>query len=389
MLLSRIRRRACRVLDDGSDRATAGFTLIELIVAMVIIAIVMTALASFYVNTTSVLNLQSGRQVATYLADDAVERVRALKGSDITTGRDRTSAEAQWNNPLGAVVPLLSQAAAVWDTDAAAGSGANAPLPTVPKTSTVNGVAFAQHWYVGGCWQPAAGGDCGATRAGTDDVALYRVVVAVTWPEKSCAANECVYATSTLVSSVGSEPVFNTNGSAQAPAVTNPGALVGEVTVPVSVTMPATTMTATGGAPPITWSGTGLPPGVVINSAGVVSGTPTTPGTYTVTISATDSFRLVGSAGFTWTVNPLPALTSPGDQTSTVGIIVNLLPALTGGTGPFTWAATGLPAGITIDPATGVITGAATTAAPAAPVTVTVTDVHGKAAATTFQWTVQ
>jgi hypothetical protein len=72
-----------------------------------------------------------------------------------------------------------------------------------------------------------------------------------------------------------------------------------------------------------------------------------------------------------------------------VGIVVNLLPALTGGTGPFTWAATGLPDGITIDPATGVITGAATTAAPAAPVTVTVTDVHGKTAATTFQWTVQ
>ena len=48
-------------------------------------------------------------------------------------------------------------------------------------------------------------------------------------------------------------------------------------------------VSAVGGTPPYTWTATGLPPGLTISSAGIISGTPTTTGTYSVTVTVTDS----------------------------------------------------------------------------------------------------
>lgn len=52
-----------------------------------------------------------------------------------------------------------------------------------------------------------------------------------------------------------------------------------------------TTLTATGGLPPYTWSVSSgsLPPGLSLSSSGVISGTPTTAGTFNFTIQVTDS----------------------------------------------------------------------------------------------------
>ncbi len=49
------------------------------------------------------------------------------------------------------------------------------------------------------------------------------------------------------------------------------------------------TLTATNGTAPYSWTATGLPPGVTVSPAGVVSGTPTTIGDYTVTATVADS----------------------------------------------------------------------------------------------------
>jgi hypothetical protein len=61
-----------------------------------------------------------------------------------------------------------------------------------------------------------------------------------------------------------------------------------------------------GNAEPLTYSATGLPPGLTIAAGtGVVSGTPTTAGTYTVTVSASDGAGSPSQATFSWTVtNP-------------------------------------------------------------------------------------
>jgi O-glycosyl hydrolase len=55
----------------------------------------------------------------------------------------------------------------------------------------------------------------------------------------------------------------------------------------------------------LAYSATGLPAGLSINSAtGLISGTPATAGTSTVTVTATDGTGAAGSTSFTWTVNP-------------------------------------------------------------------------------------
>ena len=58
------------------------------------------------------------------------------------------------------------------------------------------------------------------------------------------------------------------------------------------------------GSSTLTYSATGLPAGLSINSSsGLISGTPTTAGTSSVTVKATDTTGAAGSASFTWTVN--------------------------------------------------------------------------------------
>jgi hypothetical protein len=52
----------------------------------------------------------------------------------------------------------------------------------------------------------------------------------------------------------------------------------------------------------LTFSATGLPPGVTIASNGKLSGSGTTTGTYTVTVTAKDGRGVTGSATFVWTV---------------------------------------------------------------------------------------
>jgi hypothetical protein len=70
----------------------------------------------------------------------------------------------------------------------------------------------------------------------------------------------------------------------------------------------STSLAATGGIPPRAWSlasGT-LPPGLTLSAAGVISGTPTTPGTSTFTVKVTDSGSppQAKTKAMTLTVNP-------------------------------------------------------------------------------------
>ncbi|HEY2308837.1 MAG TPA: RICIN domain-containing protein, partial [Streptosporangiaceae bacterium] len=56
---------------------------------------------------------------------------------------------------------------------------------------------------------------------------------------------------------------------------------------------------------PLTWTASALPNGLSINpSTGTVTGTPTTPGTSGVTVSATDVPQAHHSVSFNWTINP-------------------------------------------------------------------------------------
>lgn len=82
-------------------------------------------------------------------------------------------------------------------------------------------------------------------------------------------------------------------------AATSPGNRTGVLNQPIT----PFTITASGGTAPYTWSATGLPAGVTINTTtGEVSGTPTAAGTFSVTVTATDSASTPATDSETFTM---------------------------------------------------------------------------------------
>ena len=83
-------------------------------------------------------------------------------------------------------------------------------------------------------------------------------------------------------------------------------------------------------------------------------------GKYTVTITASDGEDSV-SASFTWYITDTDRLTQPDDQVSEPSTVVSLQLQATDNSGAtLTYGATGLPAGLSINPTTGLISGTIT-----------------------------
>ncbi|MFE3044325.1 RICIN domain-containing protein, partial [Kitasatospora indigofera] len=87
--------------------------------------------------------------------------------------------------------------------------------------------------------------------------------------------------------------------AAEVVSVTAPGNQAGKVNTAVSLQLSAND--SAGKA--LTYSATGLPAGLSISSAGLITGTPGTAGSSTVTVTASSS-TASGSTTFTWAVNP-------------------------------------------------------------------------------------
>jgi len=125
------------------------------------------------------------------------------------------------------------------------------------------------------------------------------------------------------------------------------------------------------------WMWGNIPPGLNLDmNTGVLSGciTPgTPPGSATFWVGCTAvvavpanvdwSVPLIPNAGqVNWTIIAFPGCTAMVIDPTPIpvaweGVPFTMANTVTGGVGPYTWGATGLPAGLTIDPGTGLITG--------------------------------
>jgi hypothetical protein len=109
-----------------------------------------------------------------------------------------------------------------------------------------------------------------------------------------------------------------TSGGTNTVTVNNPGSQSGTVGTAKSLQLTATD-SASGQT--LTWSATGLPAGLSISSStGLISGTPTTAGTYTTTATAKDTTGASGSATFTFTISGTGGgCSSPGQKLGNPG----------------------------------------------------------------------
>ncbi|QDY08302.1 hypothetical protein FJK98_15010 [Micromonospora sp. HM134] len=153
------------------------------------------------------------------------------------------------------------------------------------------------------------------------------------------------------------------------------------------------TLNVTHGVPPFTWSvasGT-LPPGLILNpTSNGISGVPTTAGQYPIVIRVVDAAAKSGTRLIVLTVNQAPVLNFPAPPLAEVDAIYADLLTVVGGTAPFVWglADGALPPGLTLDPATGLISGRPTVAN-TYPATIRVTDANGFTATRLIRLVVQ
>jgi Tfp pilus assembly protein PilV len=197
-----------RTLRDERLRRDEGLSLLEVVVAVGLITIVMTASASLCLTGIATASAQERRQVAVTIASGTMESVGAQSVatnpatgvSGLYNGRSSTAVSTVWSANASTVG--IAQTYSAWDPTATTGS-----VPQIPITSTTTqaGTTFTVQTLIGPCYEPKSGGDCGLVSGATASVTpsgytpLIRVVVVVSWTAgNSCAASGCTYTTSSL-----------------------------------------------------------------------------------------------------------------------------------------------------------------------------------------------
>jgi hypothetical protein len=154
------------------------------------------------------------------------------------------------------------------------------------------------------------------------------------------------------------------------------------------------TATAQGGVTPgYTFTQSGFPAWLKLAANGTITGTPPAPGAYPVTVTVTDSNKTLdtpASAQITYTYNVYPVVTlaAIADQQVGYGSPISVAASGSGGDGKLTYSASGLPLGVTINSATGVISGTALVPGRYLPL-ITVADGSGASASVRFALSVK
>jgi hypothetical protein len=283
--------------------------------------------------------------------------------------RENANGGARWSGLPSVACALVAFLCLTMIASCGGGNG-GLTLAVTPKTSTMD--QGESRLFVatlgndtknqGVTWQPLTGSGCAGTSCGT----LTNITTtSVTYTAPSGL---------TTGISVSLEAIAKANSGVTATST---------ITIVLPVTFTTTslpngsngvaynqTIITTGGVAPITYSvGSGsIPAGLKLNSVGTIIGTPSSSGTSTFTINATDFGTppsTVASPSYTVTINPPPALsiTSTAMANGIVGTAYSSAIASSGGVPPLTWSVPPgtLPAGLELNTSSGLISGTPTT----------------------------
>ncbi|PIF29581.1 putative secreted protein (IPTL-CTERM system target) [Acidovorax sp. 56] len=242
----------------------------------------------------------------------------------------------------------------------------SAPSQTYAPTNPASG-------FVGSAYSQSLAGASGGTAP-----YAYTVASGALPPGLTLSTNGVISGTPTTPGSFNFTIQATDSSTGSGPYVQNSGSLTMSISAPTITVAPATvpaaavgtaysqTFTASGGTAPYTYSAAGsLPPGLSIAPAGQFSGTPTAGGSYTFTVTATDANQYTGARNYTVTV-ATPAIVVSPTTISSISAGTQASTALTasGGTVPYSYAITvgSLPAGVSLNTATGALSGNPTVA---------------------------
>lgn len=288
----------------------------------------------------------------------------------------------QWND-LPDSAPAISGYVVEYG-NLAYGSTSMTGIYSASSTVAINGVPGAP---TGVSATPGVGQVSVAFSAPADDggasIVGYRVTASPGGAAVDCAASPCVVAGLTggtaYTFTVQAQNIYGWSASsagASATAGAVPGTPTGLQAAFVVGAAPTSSVAATGyPTPTFSITGGALPAGVTLGTNGSLSGTPTTTGSWSVEITATNPYASAATtfSGTTGSV-PLVASSSLGDLWWNTPVDTTLVATAVPGA---TWSVTGgsLPAGLTLS-TTGRVTGTPT-AVGAYSVTITATNSHG------------
>ena len=199
-------------------RQHSGFTIVEVVVAIFLVMVVMTAALPLVLNGAKLSASQQRKQVAVTVASDALERVRAhtsgttVSLDSLVSNRTKASVQSAWSDARYSGIPGLNTTYPAWDNSSPSGTG------DIPVTYTDNPTGTTDYdvaVFIGSCYQNPAdrtNADCGLHSAGgtTDNgtgsgaykARMARVIVVVRWSAgEGCTAasdSPCQYHASTL-----------------------------------------------------------------------------------------------------------------------------------------------------------------------------------------------
>jgi hypothetical protein len=340
---------------------------------------------NFTFQTTNGVNPVSFSESGTLPTGMALSNTGTLSGTPVNFGTFLFTLTA-----TDSCLPQASVKQAVFSLTINPNSGPLAFSTTSPLQGAFQGQQYSQQINVTGGTQPY-----------TYAVTVGTLPAGLTMVSGKIAGTPTTVGTSTftvrVTDGIGTQitRVFSLTVSCQ------PITLVSSLTLPNGVKNQAYNpfqFVASGGVTPYLWTRTGgaFAAGMTFPTTGVLSGTPTSSGSFSPVVQVADSCSTpqIISNTFSLTVSPavvpLVITTPPTLQAGTVNAIYGSPLSATGGTQPYFWALTSAPAtlppGLTVNP-NGTITGTPTTAGTFTP-TIQVTDSVGATASQTFSITI-